>query len=246
LGKRLPPEKVECVVRGLREGKQYVTVARECGVSLGAVGRYAKMLKSGELGGPSQPSAPARPIPVQVERWFEDERRMWADLIRGRVDPKSPLFTKILEEPTWLMRFLWDYMKLAVPDSLRLVSRDEVERYLDNPEGLAKLATARLSKLIQDGMECGKRVAEVEERLRQARAEIEELKAENRELKKLLDEYATAIRELGEKVRGIKAAVQETAKLVLVDIPRLVSEADRAKVVAYARSRMKQIWGGAG
>jgi regulator of replication initiation timing len=177
---------------------------------------------------------------------LKEDMKFMIELLRQRLDPKSPILAKLVEDEAWGFHVRLDFSRQATPEIWQLMNADEID--LKNPEVTARNMISKLKELKEAYLRIGRVEEEVKNVESKYRSEIESLKLENAKLREIIGEYRRLVGETVEEMRKIMGdlgeKVKETYIFFTAVIPQSLPEDTRSTYKYIASSKLKQIWGG--
>jgi len=240
----------ECVEELLRRGATYEEIKSVCGVKSDAtISRIKKELEErGVLGRRDTADTP----PPPPSRAAEEDTRFIMSLVRQKIDPKSPIISKFVEDVSWWHHVIYGTAAVVIPTLYSMLAPSEVD--LKNPEVTTKNMVAKFLALVEEKKKVAAtyeaKVKELESKVSELESKISELEAEKRILEATISEYRDLVRRYREALKEtinaleeLKDKVSQTITFLVVYVPKGLSREEKAKYLSMVVPHLEKVWG---
>lgn len=241
-------EPEECLRKALQEGASLRAAARMCGTTLYAAHKVAKSLRLAqgaegqEEAEQEQEQAKPQPEEEEAERSVDvttlEDVRFIMDAVERSLDPKHPIRTKLITDLAWWTHVTLDFSRLVLPEAMKRADVRDID--LKNPEATARALAARVVELMTRAEEADRRVQELQAKVEAERARAEEAERAFEEYRAAVDAELEAVKA---EVRDVAEKVKRTIELIMQEVPKYLSEEERAAYYQAVASALRQVWG---
>jgi hypothetical protein len=173
---------------------------------------------------------------------LDDDRKLFLELLRGRVDSRAPVWTLMVMDAAWFEKVKRTVGVCAMAEFWP-ESSEEID--LEDPKATAMRIVRRMRAV----KELASKAKELEARLVEERAKVEEkyraeleaYKERVRELEYALKKYKEVIDEQGKIIDDLATKTKKTIFYILYTLPLYLTEEDRPLHYMIV-NKLKEIW----
>jgi hypothetical protein len=220
------------------ETKERILVARH----LNPIAKlYYKGRRTGRDGrGEGEVSSTSSPLAGGLS--LDDDRRLFLELLRGRVDSKAPIWTLMVMDAAWFEKVKRSVGVCAMAEFWP-ESSEEID--LEDPKATAM----RIVRRMRAAKELASKAKELEAKLVEERAKVEEkyraeleaYKEKVRKLEEAIGKYKYMVDELLKMVDFLTEKAKKTNFYLLYTLPLYLTEEDRPLHYMIV-NKLKEIW----
>jgi len=220
------------------ETKERILVARH----LNPIAKLYYKGRKAERDGRGEEEVSGASSPLAGGLSLDDDRKLFLELLRSRVDPKVPIWTLMVMDVAWFEKVKRSVGVCAMAEFWP-ESSEEID--LEDPKATAM----RIVRRMRTAKELASKAKELEAKLVEERAKVEEkyraeleaYKERVQELEYALGKYREVIDEQSKIIDDLATKTKKTISYILYTLPLYLTEEDRSLYYMIV-NKLKEIW----